>query len=370
MSYVVAPSSTNKPIVRSWDDMTRHIAYGEIPEYARGRDNDAVSRAWNTYTGGASGGYFLDYELSRGVWDKARSIDGPLARCLLYETSKIEFDFPSFDETSRVAGSRWGGIRARWKGQKDDFALGTYASQPKLNSITFVMQACVVYSNPFSRDLLSDAPLAKAMLDYAAHQEIKYAIEDSMFNGIGDGEPYGILQSPASLSVTRNSGGTIKYQDIDTMWAQMWPFCRRNAVWHCSDDTLGVIDSVATAANWPETVYWPIGYQGNPWPYLKGRPLIVVEQLPALGYAGDLVLVDWTQYAIVIHKSPDNQQLIDIAYGRPEIGIEGTMSDHKLFDTEECVFKYKFLADGKLMWRSSVTVADASQSNSCAIYLK
>ena len=149
------------------------------------------------------------------------------------------------------------------------------------------------------------------------------------------------------------------------MWSQLWPYCRRNSVWMCSDDTLTAIDQAATSFNWPESMYIAEGYQGQPFPTLKGRPLIVVEQCPVLGATGDLLVGDWTQYLLCIRKTEEAQTdaAMEIAFGRPEMTIENTSSEHKRFDTDEVVRKWKFRVDGKPMWPTTVTIADGSQKN-------
>ena len=88
-------------------------------------------------------------------------------------------------------------------------------------------------------------------------------------------------------------------------------------------------DQVATAFNWPESFYIPAGKYGNPYPTIKGRPLLVVEQTSALGTAGDLVLADWSQYCLCVRVPADSKEApsMEMAYGPASSMIEFTSSD-------------------------------------------
>lgn len=383
------PITLEQPVVRSFNELARAFA-GDYSFLDQRKDtptveqkrawepftNGYVDRALTTYQGGASGGFLLDYQLCKDIWDKARSEEGPLTECLVYPTKKHSFKVVAFDETSRVTGSRWGGIQAYWQGQQDVNKLsnaGTTtsvgATKPKVGLIDFQMQRCIVYSEPFSNDLIDDAPLVEEMLRYAAHHEIRYAVTDKIINGIGDWCPLGIINAPCTVKVTRNTSSHIKTQDIDTMWSQMWPFSRRNAIWLTNDDGLADIDLASTAYSWPQSIYLPEGSSANKWPLMKGRPIIVCEQVPKLGQPGDLILADFSQYGVAFHQTEGAVPSIEVGYGRPEIIVEGTTSEHFLFDQDSKVFKFKLRCDGKPMWRSNVVIADGSGQLSSAFVM-
>lgn len=322
-----------------------------------------VTRAWNTYGGGANGGFLLDYELMNGVWDKARAVDGPLSRCLFFPTSKHSFQWPAFNETSRANGSRLGGVRGKWQGTTDDQSATPSASQPTVAMVNFTPKRLLVYSTPFSNDLLSDAPIVERMLEYAADQEIRYNVVDAMINGLGVTHPLGVIKAPSSVQITRAGSNNVAQADVDAMWSRLWPFCRRNAVWMCNDDTLLKIDAVATTTGWPANLYMPMGMHGNPYSLLKGRPLIPVEQCPALGSPGDLILGDWSQYAVIARTADEaGQPDAAMSYGPLESFVENRSSNEFMFDTDSTVFRFKLRVDGKPLWVKQVTIADGSQT--------
>jgi HK97 family phage major capsid protein len=340
--------------VRSFGDISRSIA---------GLPVEGVARNWNTYSGGAVGGFLLDKELIGGIWDKARAVDGPLARCLFLTTSKHEAEWPGFDETSRATGSRLGGIQGRWQGTTDDQSMASNASKPKANLTKFVPRRFLVFSEPFSRNLLSDAPLAERMLDYAASQETRYEVVNAMINGQGMTHPLGVIKAKSTITVSRATPNSISQADVDAAWSRLWGFSRRNAVWICNDDTLLKLDAAATTTGWPANLYMPMGMYGNPYPLLKGRPVLPVEQCPALGTTGDLILGDWSQYALVVRTVDENGQPdMTLEYGSPDAFIEKRSSEQFMFDTDSAVFRFKIRVDGRPLWQNPVIIADGSQT--------
>lgn len=319
----------------------------------------AVSRAMNTTSTGSNGGFILSVELARQIWDKAREVDGPLSRCLFLTTTKNEFNLPAFDESSRATGSRWGGIRAHWEGS--DYAnLTPYLSDPATAIVPFNPERCIVYSQ-MSNDLLDDAELAESALSYAAHYDIRFSLVDAMINGLGIKRPLGVIKAPATVTVTRAVSADIAVADVNSMWSKLYGPCRRNAIWLTNDDTLLKLDATATTAGWLSNIYLPQGMYGNPYPLLKGRPVIACEQCPALGQPGDLILGDWSQYGLCA-RSVDGAPDIGMSYLPLASVIEARSSDEKFFDTDQTAFLWKLRVDGKPMWRKQMTIADGSQT--------
>lgn len=319
----------------------------------------AVSRALNTTSTGPNGGYLLSTELARFVWDKAREYDGPLARCLFLTTSRNQFDLPVFSETSRAAGSRWGGIRAYWEGD-DDADLTPYLSDPSVALAAFNPERVIAYTQ-VSNDLLADSDLAESALSYAASSDIRYAVQDAMINGSGIKRPLGVINAPSTITATRAGANAIAANDVTNMWSRLYGPCRRNAIWLANDDSMVKIDQAAETGGWLSNVYLPQGMYGNPFPLLKGRPLIPCEQCPPLGQPGDLILGDWSQYALA-SRSLDGSPEIGMATGSLASVIEARSSVHKYFSTDQAAILWKLRIDGKPLWLKPMTIADGAQA--------
>jgi HK97 family phage major capsid protein len=321
-----------------------------------------LARAMTGFAGGVSGGFLIPPQWADGLWEKARNIDGPFARCRLFRTLRREFYLPGYTETSRADGARWGGVFGRWRGSgsAEIEALEGIASQPTAGQIQFECKRLMVYTAPISRDLAADAELLDSLLDLAVFSEFRYQINASMFTGNGENAPQGIIGSPATIVVAKDGGqaaGSISAKNIDNMWQALYGPCKQNAIWSANDDTMAIIDQIATANNWPQSIYLPQAVNGNQHPLIKGRPLVPAEQLPAAGTPGDLVLCDWSQYGFCyLTMRPkdgtveDRDAGIRVEVGLPDDLIESSRSMHLLFDTDGIAYKWKLRADGKLLW--------------------
>lgn len=328
---------------------------------------------------GSAGGFTLKQDLADSVWDKARQTDGPLKRCTVRYTKERMFSVPGFNESSRAAGSRWGGSLGTW-GLPETVLPAS--SQPQTSLVDFNIKRLLVYTSPISRDLLADTDRVKPMLSYAAQSEIRYSIELAMLVGVLGG-PAGVTRPSLTGSDGSAAGrgvvqvakgatgpGAISSLNIDNMWAALYGPCKRNAIWVANDDTVAALDNVATSFNWPETIYLPDGWDdgnGNKYALLKGRPLIPVEGAPAIGTPGDLIVADWTQYWLVINKpKPGSSSLsfdvtIPVDDGHegvvalPDNVVEQRMSDQILFSTDSVSFLWKLRADGGPVWTTTMT---------------
>jgi HK97 family phage major capsid protein len=324
--------------------------------------------------GGALGGFLIRPEWSNEFWDKARSIDGPLARCTLrFLSSGREWHLPGFSEGSRATGLRWGGISGSWRGE----TLQPPSTQPAAGDIVFVARDLKIRIGPISRDLLADSEFIAPFLSYAAHSEIRFALEQAMLRSVPSG-PTGVLGvdgvTPSRGVVLVPKGttpaGQILSANIDAMWASLYGPCRRNAIWTANDDTMLIIDQAATVYNWPQSVYLPQGVGGNAWPLLKGRPLLSNEANPVAGSVGDLTLADWSQLFCLIRR-PTGGSSLSVAMAPPadlghlglsvlpEGSVETLMSDQapSVFDIDSAMFIFRLRADTQPIWSSVLTTA-------------
>ncbi len=338
---------------------------------------DAISRTMSGISGGG-GGFAIKPDFADSVWDQARTVDGPFARCLWASCQAREFDWPIFQTASRSNSSRWGGMLASW-GLTETADLSTVGSGPATGNVKFVMQPCAVYTSPISRNLLADSLLVKPMLDYAARSEIRYALEYAMINGGATGlstagpkviaSPQGAIGAASTVVVSKGStsGGAISAANIDLVWSSIAGGNKRNSVWHCSDETLYAIDQLAVSGQWPENTYISAGKYGNEYSLIKGRPVLCSEACPTIGTQGDLLCVDWTDYALVLHRpKPTDSGLAftlsqpkDTGHlgvvGMPEDAIEARMSDEFLWGNDEVCFLWRFRVDGRFLWLGTQT---------------
>ncbi|MCH7628287.1 MAG: phage major capsid protein [Proteobacteria bacterium] len=144
-------------------------------------------------------------------------------------TGTESITIPANDETSRAPGSRFGGVQGFWIAEADQITSST----PKLRNIKLEPQQLAVLV--FVTDkLLKNASALSQYVNRAATDEINCLLGDAIIDGTGSGQPLGVLQSGALVSVAKESGQsakTVVTDNIHKMWARLHPRARLSAVW-------------------------------------------------------------------------------------------------------------------------------------------
>ena len=303
----------------------------------------------------SEGGFAVPPMFVQGIWDRMQAAsDSLLVRTDQYtvEDGTDSLTFTAVNESSRVAGSRWGGVRGYWINEADQIT----SSKPKLRQVKLEPKqlAVLVYATD---KLLRNASALGQFLTRCAADEINFLVGDAIIEGNGAGKPLGILNAPCVVSVAKESGQlatTIVAENIGKMWARMHPRSKQNAVWLINTDTNPQLDQLqigAGATN--QLVYMPPGgLSGSPYGTIKGRPVIECEYCSTLGTVGDIILADLSAYVTGIRS-----------------GIESAMSIHIRFDYAETAFRFIFEADGQPWLSSALTPFKGSNTVSPFITL-
>jgi HK97 family phage major capsid protein len=249
------------------------------------------------------------------------------------------------DETSRVTGSRWGGVQAYWLNEG-----GTKtASKPAFGRMQLTLKKLIgmCYATD---ELLDDAVALESVINEAFPAEFAWMIDDALVNGTGAGQPLGIMSSPCLITVPKEGGqpaDTILYNNIVKMWARMWAKSRPNAVWLINQDIEPQLNTVSMPVGVGGVpVFLPAtGAAGMPYATLFGRPILPVEYCQTLGTKGDIILADFSQYLMV-----------------DKAGIKKDTSIHVKFDTDETAFRFVYRCDGQPMWPAAVTPAKGTNT--------
>jgi len=243
---------------------------------------------------------------------------------------------PIIDETSRVDGSRWGGIRGYWVEEGE----AATASRPKLGRLNLELHrvAALGYA---TEELLEDAAAMSTIFVEGFAEELNFKVEDAIIEGDGAGKPQGILTATPTVSVakeTSQTAATINHNNLKKMWARLHARSRATSVWFINQDCEPTLDDLAkiigTAGVEPNYVtYGPEGVMR-----IKGRPVIAIEYCPTVGTVGDIILADMSQYALI-----------------DKGGINQAQSIHVAFTTHETAFRATYRVDGLPLWKSAMT---------------
>lgn len=247
----------------------------------------------------ASGGMSVPEPLAAQWLDD--SIEGEIIRprAQIWPMDSATRKIPGWDTSSAADGELFGG-----------FKMGFLAEEGEGNKQTGKLRVIQLGANKgaifvdISNELREDGQGFEAQLDRAMRTSIGYGMDQYFIGGSGAGQPLGIRNDPAKISIAKESGqlkDTILYANLIKMFARMYPAGRQRAIWLANDDTipqlLGITITIGTSGS-----YYPVMTESNGQFKILGRPVVFTSHMPTLGDADDIMFVDPSQYAIGIRR--------------------------------------------------------------------
>ena len=324
-----------------------------VARYALSRGAQVDNRLVRAPTGAGEvdptgGGFLVQTDFQAAVFMLAHDMGELLSRVnkipISAEANGLKIN--AVDETSRATGSRWGGVQSYWVNEGDTVTK----TKPKFRRIEFDLHK--LFSIAYITDeLLQDSSALMAILGQAFSEEIMFMTELGIMSGSGAGLPLGVLNSPALITVAKQTGQatqTIVRENIDNMWSRMWGRSQKNAVWFinqfCLPQLFELNQAVGTGGQLVFTP--PGGLSATPYATLFGRPVVITEYNPFTGTPGDILLADMSQYTVV-----------------DKGGVQAATSMHVAFLTDEMAFRITYRVDGKPMWVVPLTAYQGGASN-------
>jgi HK97 family phage major capsid protein len=284
------------------DDPTagfRDIGELALAVAAGGRDSRLEPLAVMNQSQGAAGGFAVPKAHLTNIIDGLFKDELSLLNlCDRYPVEGESVDMPAMDETSRVDGSRNGGILGRWKGEQTQMT-GTDST---LRQIKLEPQELYVYVRVTNKLLRNSSTLA-AFINQKVAEEITFKVNDAIINGTGAGMPMGVLNSGALVSVTKKAGqaaDTVIWENAKAIKGRVPPRSFARGVWLANQEVPEQLEaSQAAIGAGGQLVYMPQGgISEKAFSTLYGRPMLVCEQCAALGDVGDLLFFDGGNYMI------------------------------------------------------------------------
>jgi hypothetical protein len=184
---------------------------------------------------------------------------------------------------------------------------------------------------PASSELFEDAPAWSAWCNEEVPRRIAAKLTNGIIRGTGSGQITGILGHPATIVVARGMSVTAS---AAAMFKRMYSAGRKRAIWIAH----------------PE-VEIPPSTPGMPGQWLHGLPVEYSEHASAAGQAGDLMLLDLSQYLILAKAA------------------KSVISSEFYFDSDSVAFRCVLRIDGLPLWESAKTPAEGSTSLSPFVVL-
>jgi HK97 family phage major capsid protein len=295
----------------------------------------------------SDGGFLVGMDMANEILRNVHqaSVLAQRARHIPISSDSNGIKFNGVDETSRVTGSRWGGVQVYWVAE-----AGTATDKkPKFRRIELGLHKLMglYYATD---ELLADASALGSLVQQAFTEEMAWVVDYAVLFGTGAGQPLGIFNSDALVSVAKETGqgaATVVAQNIIKMWNRLYAPSRSNATWYVNQDVEAQLWTMTLPVGTGGVPLFmpPGGLSQSPYSSLMGRPVVPIEQLPSVGTLGDIALLDPTQY-VMSDKG----------------GIQQATSIHVQFLTDEETFRWILRTDGQPFWSKAITPADGSSN--------
>lgn len=296
---------------------------------------------------GLDGGFAVPIEFATEIAAHSLEEDSLLALCDDNPISGNSMTYPS-DETTP-----WGtdGVRAYWEGEADT-GVGT---KPKIKPNTMRLNKLMGIV-PLTDELLEDAPAMGSYVTGKLGESIRYKANDAIFNGTGAGQPAGILNASALVTVSKESGqaaNTFVAANAAKMFARMPARYLAGAIWVMNQQVLPQLITM-TISNQPVWTPPNAGMAQAPGGLLLGKPIYPSQSAQALSAKGDVYFVNLKQYRTISKRA----------------GIQIAQSMHLYFDAGLTAFRATFRLDGQPKFKSAITPAKGSDSLSPYVTLE
>jgi HK97 family phage major capsid protein len=261
---------------------------------------------------------------------------------------------PAVDDTTHSGGTVFGGVQTYWV----DESTAPTESSGKFQQVKLDAKKLMAYLT-CPQELVADAPAFNAYLNQVLPKAIAFEEDYRFLQGNGAGQPLGVLHANNAGLVTASAvsgqgANTIIVDNLAAMYARLLPSSMMNAIWIASIDTFPQLALMAvTGALGNSTPVWMNnGVIGAPPAAIYGRPVYFTEKAPALGSAGDLLLIDPSFYLI------GDRQVVTTS-----------MSEHFLFSSDKLAYKVIERVDGRPWLQSPITPRNAGNTISAYVVL-
>ena len=275
-------------------------------------------------------------------------------RATVIPMSTLRVPIPTVDDTSHVS-TLFGGVQFYWAEESASLT----ESQATFGKVVLDAKKLTGFFK-VPNELLADAPAFSGWFDTRIPAGLAWSEDVAFMTETGAGTPEGFINSPASVSVTKQSGqtaSTIVWENIVGMYARMLPTSLKNAVWIAAIDTFPQLATMALSVGTGGGPVWIGGY-GNgsgadtPPMTILGRPVIFTEKVSALGTTGDINFVDLSYYLI-----GDRQQ------------VEVASSDQFAFQNDQTAYRIIERVDGRPWLQTALTPHNGS-SNTLSAFVQ
>ena len=115
--------------------------------------------------------------------------------------SSLNLSLPTIVDTTH-ATNVFGGVRGYWTPESGSYT----SSEPSFGRVTLTAKKLTAYTSA-ANELLADSAISlEALLLRIFPQALQFFEDDAFINGIGGGQPVGILNADALVTVSKETG--------------------------------------------------------------------------------------------------------------------------------------------------------------------
>ena len=320
------------------------LGFANIGDYARtvynktGRADarmDGVLDVMNAYssTDPASAGTLIPETFRSEIMEL--SLEGSIVRprATVITLTGGALSLPYVDATTNV-GSFFGGMQFSWTPESGDITpTEAKFGRVKLDPNKLTGGARV------PNELWNDASALNSWLMRSMPTGINFTEDVAYLTGNGVGQPLGVHNSPALITVTKETNqpnGTVVVENVLKIYSRCLPQSLGSSVWLANPTAFPQLMQLSIAVGTGGAPVALVNIHASPTMTLLGRPLILTEKVPTLGAAGDIGLYDFGFYLVGDRQS---------------ISLES--SEHSRFMNDETELRAILRVDGRPWIQSS-----------------
>lgn len=349
-------------------------AYGtEMVSYQG--DKEVLVKTALAESSAVTGGYTVPPMFEQQLFELA--IEGAVVqpRARKYPLTARTLQIPALDQTNTsntaTAGQSnlLGGVVASWTAE----AATRQEAEPLFRQVVLTAWELSFYALASNTLLADNAVGLDALLTQLFGQAIGWYTDYAYLQGSGVGQPLGLLNAPASLTVTRQTSSHFTFQDVVNMIGKLYWMMRnsKSLCWVIHQSVipdLMRLNDESGGANFTGSlnagrVLWIPFNEGlrdaipesagvQSIGTLAGWPVLVSEKMAPLGTQGDVGLFDLDKYAL-----------------GERMDMEIMVSPHVKFLNNQMAWRIVWRGDGQPLLNKAVTLADGSQTVSAYLIL-
>ncbi len=352
VGYAKAPGSVGDGQYDSPADFYRDIDY-----FKTARGEPLSERAQNLMSTkvlgegqGDQGGFVVPEEFRAQIMMLALEEAVVRPRATIIPMTRETIAIPTIRDVSH-ASTVHGGVQAFWTPEN----TASTASEPTFSQARLNAEKLAGHTQ-ISMELTEDAAISiESLLTQMYGGAVAFFEDDAFLAGTGVGQPTGIKNAAALVTVAKESGqaaDTIVWENIVKMFSRMLPTSMGSGVWIANNDCIPQLATMSLAVGTGGSAIWLQNGQGALPTTILGRPVIYTEKAETIGDASDLTFVDLRQYLIGDRRS-----------------LTISNSPHFAFTSDQMTWKFTHRVAGRPWMDSALTPRNGTNTLSFAVNL-